>query len=64
MGANALKICRLYDKINSILDKLVMGDYEMKYKHEGLAHSWLCSDKEVVEELDLFKVLGKKFNTD
>ena len=34
---------------NSILDKLVMGDYEMKYKNEGLAHSWLCSDKEVVE---------------
>lgn len=34
---------------SKLLDKMVLGRYSKKYESEGLANSWLCSDKKVVE---------------
>lgn len=46
---------------NRILDKLVMGDFNDKYKSEGLANSWICTDREVVEAYNRNSKCGFSF---
>lgn len=45
---------------SKILDKLVLGDFEKKYKNEG-ANAWICSDRKVIESYSRNSKCGFSF---